>query len=324
MRARVALVYDAQAERGRPDASDTLVEARAIAAALEAREYATVMLPVGLDLGALERALRDLEPYAVFNLVESLEGRGELVHVVPALLESLGVPFTGCTSLALAASSHKLAAKKALSAADIATPAVFANGSDPGPWIAKSVVEHSSLGIDDSSVVRGADAVAAVLGARRSELGGEWFAERFVPGRELNVAVIATPDGPRALPVAEIRFDGFPPDKPAIVGYAAKWHTDSFEYRHTVRSFDVEPDLAARAGRLALACWELFALDGYARVDFRVAGSGLLFVLEVNANPCLAPDAGFAAALAEGGIGFGDALAWLVADARRRLGSGPG
>jgi D-alanine-D-alanine ligase len=132
------------------------------------------------------------------------------------------------------------------------------------------------------------------------------------------VAVIAAPDGPRALPVAEIRFEGFPADKPAIVGYAAKWDTDSFEYRNTVRSFGVEPELAARAARLALACWRLFALDGYARVDFRVDGSGLLSVLEVNANPCLSSDAGFAAALDQGGIDYVDAIGWLIADARRR------
>lgn len=322
MRAKVALVYDAQAETGRPDASDTLVEAQAIATALEALGYDTVMLSVGLDLGALERALREIVPYAAFNLVESLDGRGDLVHVVPALLKSLGVPFTGCTSLALAATSDKLAAKKSLSAADITTPPVFTGGADSGPWIVKSVAEHSSLGIDDSSVVRDSDAVAAVLAARRAELGGEWFAERFVPGRELNVAVIAAPAGPRVLPVAEIRFDGFPPDKPAIVGYAAKWDTDSFEYRNTVRSFAVEQALAARAERLSLACWKLFALDGYARVDFRIAESGLAYVLEVNANPCLAPDAGFAAALAEAGIAFDEAIAWLIADACRRVPGG--
>jgi len=324
MRAKVALVYDARAETGRPDASDTLVEARAIAAVLEANGYGTVMLPVGLDLGALERKLRELAPYAVFNLVESLDGRGELVHVVPALLESLGVAFTGCSSLALAATSNKLAAKKTLAAADIATPPVFAGGANPGPWIVKSVFEHSSLGIDDSSVVDRGDDVAAVLAARRAELGGEWFAERFVPGRELNVAVIAAPERPRVLPVAEIRFEGFPPGKPAIVGYAAKWHVDSFEYRNTVRSFAVEPELAVRAERLALACWELFGLDGYARVDFRVAEAGLAFVLEVNANPCLAPDAGFAAALEQAHIGFADAIEWLIADARRRAPGGRG
>jgi D-alanine-D-alanine ligase len=80
----------------------------------------------------------------------------------------------------------------------------------------------------------------------------------------------------------------------------------------------VEPGLAARAQRLALACWQLFALDGCARVDFRVDGSGMLWVLEVNANPCLSPDAGFAAALAQAGIGYAEAIGWLLTDAERR------
>ena len=52
------------------------------------------------------------------------------MHVVPALLESLGVPFTGCSALALGGTSHKLAAKKRLAGADIATPAVFGAAAD--------------------------------------------------------------------------------------------------------------------------------------------------------------------------------------------------
>ncbi len=66
-----------------------------------------------------------LAPHAVFNLVESLEGRGRLLAVVPALLESLGVPFTGCSAEALGATSHKVAAKRLLRQAEIATPAVL-------------------------------------------------------------------------------------------------------------------------------------------------------------------------------------------------------
>jgi D-alanine-D-alanine ligase len=315
---RIVLLHDAAAAAGRPDSSDTLHEAQAIAGALTDLGYETAIVPVGLDLGALERALERLAPLAVVNLVESLENRGRLVHVVPAVLESLGVPFTGCSSHAIGTTSNKVAAKRQLSAADIATPAVLGGAGGDGPWIIKSVHEHASLGITDSSVVSGASAARAAMEARRAEFGGEWFAEKFVPGRELNVALIAAPEGPRVLPVAELRFEGFPPDKPAIVGYAAKWDLDSFEYRNTVRSFALEPDLAARAATLSLACWDVFALDGYARVDFRVDSSGMLFVLEINANPCLSPDAGFAAALDAAGIGYGDALGWLIAAARRR------
>ena len=315
---RIVLLHDAADAAGRPDSSDTLLEAQAIAAALATLGYETVTLSVGLDLAALKRSLRELAPHAAFNLVESIEGQGRLLNLVPTLLESLGLPFTGCSAYAVATTSHKLVAKKLLRQAEIATPPVLGQPGADGPWIVKSVFEHASLGLDDSSVVREPAAAARILEARRAEFGGDWFAERYVPGRELNVAIIASPSGPRVLPVAELKFEGYPEDKPAIISYAAKWDVDSFEYRHTVRSFDVEPELAARAERLALACWDLFALDGYARVDYRVDPSGFLFVLEVNANPCLSPDAGFAAALERAGIGYGDAIGWLIADARRR------
>ena len=176
----------------------------------------------------------------------------------------------------------------------------------------------ASLGIDDRSIVADAASVPELLESRRTEYGGEWFAERFVAGRELNVALLATADGPRALPIAEMLFKDFPPGKPRIVGYAAKWDAASFEYRNTVRSFAVEPALVERAQRIALDCWDLFALDGYARVDLRVDESGVPWVLEINANPCLAPDAGFAVAAAETGIDFQTTVAAVLEDALRR------
>ena len=68
-----------------------------------------------------------------------------------------------------------------------------------------------------------------------------------------------------------------PPEKPRIVGYAAKWHEDSFECRNTVRRF-VDPvreaPLCAALGAVALKCWQVFQLRGYARVDFRVDADG--------------------------------------------------
>jgi D-alanine-D-alanine ligase len=319
MRDGVVIVHDAAAAAGRPDSSDTLVEAAAIGGVLGDLGFAVSVVPVGLDLAALERRLGELEPRVVFNLVESLEGRGQLLHLVPALLGSLQVPFTGCSSAALAATSHKVLAKRALARAGLPVPATF----DPllggaGPWIVKSLWEHASLGIDDASIVDEPADVVRLLEARRAELGGEWFAERYVPGRELNVALLATADGPRVLSIAEMRFQDYPPDKPRIVSYVAKWDAASFEYRNTVRSFAVEPELAERARRIALDCWELFALDGYARVDLRVDAAGVPWVLEINANPCLAPDAGFAAAAAATGIDFQAVVAAVIDDALHR------
>jgi D-alanine-D-alanine ligase len=320
-RGRVVLLHDAAAADGTADARDVLAEARDIAGALAALGFESLTVPVGLGLDVLAARLEALAPRVVFNLVESLGGSGALIHVVPALLETLGVPFTGCSAYAQLSSSHKLVAKRRLRAAGLPTPETSETSDTGGPevaWIVKSVWEHASHGLDDASIVADRGCVAAEIMRRQARFGGEWFAERYVPGRELNVAMIASDHVPHALPVAEIRFEGFPADKPHIVGFAAKWEPQSFEYRSTVRTFDVEAALAADLQRLALQCWDAFELSGYARVDFRVDADGNPWVLEVNANPCLSADAGFAAMLAAEGIDLSQALAWILADAESR------
>jgi D-alanine-D-alanine ligase len=150
-------------------------------------------------------------------------------------------------------------------------------------------------------------------------MGHECFAERFIDGREFNLSILAGVQGPQVLPPAEIRFD-FPPGRKRIVDYRAKWDEESLEYRATRRSFEFAPDdapLLERLESLALRCWRLFELKGYARVDFRVDGEGNPFVLEINANPCISPDSGFVAAAARAGILFWELACRIVADATK-------
>ena len=155
-----------------------------------------------------------------------------------------------------------------------------------------------------------------MLEARRAEFGGDWFAERFVAGaraqrRHHRVAVRAARAARRRAPVR--RLSGGQARDRRLRREVGRRQLRVPQHGPLVRR---RARARARAERLALACWELFALDGYARVDFRVDASGMLFVLEINANPCLSPDAGFAAALEQAGIGYGDAIGWLIADAR--------
>jgi D-alanine-D-alanine ligase len=292
-----------------PDEQDVLAEVDAVCAALVRLGYEPVPLALDLDLSAAARALSDLRPALVFNLVESVGGRGQLIHLGSALLELIDLPFTGAGTAAMVATSNKVLAKRLMRAAGIPTPTWVewpeaARGALPAvPCIVKSVWEHASIGLSEASVVP-PQRLATVLAEHREVCGGEWFAEEYVEGREFNVALVEDEDGPAVFPVAEIRFLDYPAGKPRIVDYRAKWQADSFEYRHTVRSFGLErdePDLAVRLTDLARQCWTLFGLNGYARVDFRVDVDRAAWVLEVNANPCLAPDAGFAAAAVQGG-----------------------
>ncbi len=186
----------------------------------------------------------------------------------------------------------------------------------------KSVWEHASIGIDDSSVVEDARKVAAVARKRQRRFGGEWFAERFIDGREFNLSLLGGSDGVELLPPAEMLFVDYPEGKRRIVDYAAKWHAGSFEFCNTVRRFafdEADRPLLARLEDMAKTCWRLFGLRGYARVDCRVDAEDKPWVLEINVNPCLSPDAGFAAAAARRGLDLAAVLRRIIVELPARI-----
>ncbi len=307
---KVTICHQALSGKTSADELDVLDQVGAVRAALQSRGAHVDVLPCGLDLERVREQLRARSPDVVFNLVECLADRGELVAVVPALMDCLGLPYTGASAEALFATSNKLAARRCLRAAGVDLARDFEPDA-PHDFIVKSVWEHASRGLDAGSVVC-ASRVADELQARGERFGGRFFAEEYVDGREFNVGLLQSDSGPEVLPIAEIVFEDFADGRPKIVDYAAKWDTDSFEYRQTRRRFGTTaPNLERRLGRLATECWQCFELDGYARVDFRVAGDRVV-VLEVNANPCLTPDAGFGAALDQAGIPFESAIERIV------------
>ena len=109
-----------------------------------------------------------------------------------------------------------------------------------------------------------------------------------------------------------------PVGKPRMVGYRAKWVEGSFEYGNTPRRFEFPPEdagLLRSLVSLSRECWRVFDLRGYARVDFRVDASGRPWVLEINTNPCISPDAGFMAAAERDGLSIEDVVRRIVADA---------
>jgi D-alanine-D-alanine ligase len=325
---RVAVLHSAVAADASPDELDTLVQVESISKALKAAGHEIVTVPCGLDLAAAKAALLAVGPELVVNLVESLDGTGRLIHLAPALVERLGLPMTGCPSDGILLTSNKLLAKELLRARGLPVPDWFAlptpHGALPalprGKVIVKSLWEHASVGLSAASIIEPAtaEALAAELTGRRAALGGDCFAEQFIDGREFNLSVLEGPDGPRVLPSAEIRFVDFPAEMPRIVDFRAKWETDSFEYSHTVRSLEFPAEdapLLAALSDLALRAFAAFGLRGYARVDFRVDGDGRPWILEVNANPCLSPDAGFAAAAARAGLRYEDVVLEIAAAA---------
>ncbi len=330
------ILHDAITDNIRPDELDVLDQVRVVADALVELGYEVRASGVHLNLEILSTLLSESQPDLVFNLVESLAGQGRLIHVVPGLLEALGVPFTGSSGSASLLTTNKPLAKSWLHWRGIPTPAwrsrswprsspepplsssssvaTLMGRSMPAPMglsvpcvcIVKPVWEDASVGIEDGAVLNlSSEREMEVALDAASNRFGDVFAEQYIEGREFNVSLLADGDDVEILPVAEIDFVDFPPDKPRIVGYSAKWAKGSFEYGATPRRFDFPASDAAlldRLGKLALECWRVFELRGYARVDFRVDAAGKSWVLEVNVNPCLSADAGFMAAAGRRGL----------------------
>ena len=305
-----ALLFGRLPPRAGFDEQDVLVEAATVSRALGELGRPAVRVPLGLNLRSAARRLRRLAPTFVFNLVESLEGQDRLAYLAPALLDSLGLRYTGSPTEAIFLTSGKLLAKERLAAAGVPTPA-WAREEEapeldfPPPYIVKSVWEHASIGLTGSSVARDRQGLAEEL-RRRAGRGSDLFVEGYIEGREFNLALLEGPGRqPQVLPPAEIQFQSYPEGKPRIVDYAAKWESGSSEFAQTPRRFDFpdgDRELLEHLRDLALRCWRLFRLRGYARVDFRVDLEGRPWVLEVNTNPCLSPDAGFLAAAAQAGL----------------------
>ena len=303
----------------RPDEQDTITTASAVAESLRRLGYESEIIALDPNLAVLPR-LAARRPLVAFNLVEALGGDGARAVLPLAAMDRSGLAYTGAGTAAYASSTSKLKAKVRLAAHAIPTPAHWPRGKSVPAGrtvIVKSVDEHGSLGMDGGCVLPG-EGAAAEIRAREARFGGRFFAEEFIAGREFNVALIETAFGVRVLPVQEIDLSGLPVDCPPIVDYAAKWDVSCETYYLTPRRFGLEredPGLAQKLADIARAAWDAFGMSGYARVDFRVGGDGAPYVLEVNANPCLAPDAGFVATAAEAGLSYDDVVASIVSAA---------
>jgi D-alanine-D-alanine ligase len=308
------------------DEQDVFVQAAAVSQALSDLGHEPVVVPLSTNIPLMVETLLSVKPAFVFNLVEAIDGKGSLIHFSPAVLDSLGIPYTGSQTAAMFLTSHKLSAKKFLHAMGVSTPDWFspedlsAQPFKEGIYIVKSAWEHASIGLDDNSIIHTGNSshLCREMASVKGRLGGECFAEMFIEGREIGISMLADKKSPQILPPAEIVFEDYPPEKIKVVGYRAKWVEDSFEYQHTPRTFDFpEKDghLLKLLSDIAKRCWQIFGLKGYARVDFRVDQKGKPWVLEVNANPCLSTEGGYIAAAGQAGLSYIDTIERIVSSA---------
>jgi D-alanine-D-alanine ligase len=202
-------------------------------------------------------------------------GRGE-DGTLQALLELIGVPYTGSGRLGSAMAMDKDISKRLFRQAGVPTPEWLmapvtesrAAAALGWPMVVKPSKQGSTVGL---TVVKGADELKPALTlARRYD--DEVMLERFVPGRELTVGIL---EG-RALVPGEII------PRHEIFDYECKYTPGMSE---EIFPAELPAEMADRCGKLALLAHEALKLGGYSRVDFRLTPQGELFCLEVNTLP---------------------------------------
>ncbi|MDR3630896.1 MAG: hypothetical protein P4L42_11210 [Desulfocapsaceae bacterium] len=309
---RIGIIYNEPLRRGEANwesSVDVMVQVESIEAALDDLGHVPVRLPFLRDLATFTLRLRREAIDAAFNLCESVDENPLMIGHPAAVLELLDIPFTGSLAGPLILSTNKLYSKRIMQGANINTPAACLYQGEKRlqisglryPLILKPQYEDASIGIDQDSILTHPDQLQPAL-QRLYALYGPILIEEYISGREFNISLFGFPS-PEVMPLAEIDFSGFPDDLHRIVGYQAKWDPQSIEYQETKRVF---PDhlpwhFASQLASVALECFHLFGLRDYGRVDLRLGANNTIYVLEINANPCLSPDAGFPAAVIESG-----------------------
>jgi D-alanine-D-alanine ligase len=291
-------------------------------------------LGVSDDLAPLLKSLRDRRPDAIFNLFEGQPGKNASEACVASLLEWQDVPFTGSPAQAIHLARNKPLTKILLQGAGLPTPDFelverLPLESRPRRWplFVKPGLEEGSVGITQASVVERQEQLAERVAYLLETFGPPVLVESYIPGREFNVTVVEIPahngDGGvrlQVMPLCEIRFSEAEKSSWPIMTYDAKWRPETAAYQSTPRHFptDVPWKLAEELRDLAERAFRLLGCRDYARVDFRVSPAGKPYIIEVNPNPCINPDAGLPAAVAAGGLTYDQFVVQLARAALAR------
>jgi len=294
---------------------DLAVSAKAVAEALRSGGYEAWPLVFGKDPGELVGALRASGADAVFNLSECPQLSPEKELHACALLELLRIPYTGNGPLTLGICNSKALTKQLLTANGIPTPRSRLCASEPEeepglsyPLVVKPANEDGSAGITEDSFVQDLAGLRRQVRWLKEGFRQDALVEEYVGGREFNVGVLGNgtdADPHRALPPAELVYKN---PRWRLCTYESKWDATHPSYAEIapVCPAQAPAGLLSRLSEITLRCARIFRLCGYARVDFRANDAGELFVLEVNPNPDISPDAGMARAARAAGLSYAD------------------
>ncbi len=272
-------------------------------------------------LSPLISAITDKKPDLVFNLLEQFNNDSKMEYNLVALLELLGVSYSGCNSKGLAIAKDKALSKKILKHHHIGTANFLAIPRNKKrklpknmsyPLIVKCLYEEASLGISQASIVHNEEKLTERIKFIHENLEQDAIIEEFIEGREMFVGIIGQKQL-KCLPVWELSFENAQEPEKEIYSQRAKWN-EKYRQRKGIitKAAQLEDHLQQKIIKTCKKVYKILNLSGYARIDMRISNEGKIYILEANPNPNIALDDEFARSAQYIGISYCELIEKLL------------
>lgn len=282
------------------------------------------VIPYGLhnDIEPFLKLVKDEKPDLVFNMSEAFSGNRNLEPNMTALLQLMGVPFTGAGPMSLQLCKDKALTKIILDYHKISTPKFLVSKKEkpvkslkkfPYPAFVKPLQLESSEGISQVSYVENEKDALARVKFIHEKLGVDVIIEEFIDGREMYVGVLGN-DKLHVFPPRELFFKNVPEDEPKFATYRIKWDANYRKKWGIDSGWAKElPELTEkRLMETSKKVYKLLNIQGFARIDWRVKPTGEIYFLEANPNPSIAKKEDYALSANKAGLDYEELIAKIV------------
>jgi len=275
--------------------------------------------------------LRSQRPSFVLNLCDEGYNNDAFMELhVPALLETLAIPYSGAGPSCLGLCYNKALVRAIAETIDLPVPAeTYFSADDQAatipsvfPAIIKPNYGDSSIGITQDAVVHTWEQAINYLTRLREQMPGvPILIQEFLNGPEYSVGIIGNPGlGLRVLPTLEVDYGKLRGDLPRLLSYESKWVPESPYWTEIgYREAQLDEDTRRRMVDYSTILFERLGCRDYARFDFRADANGEVKLLEVNPNPGWCWDGKLNLMASYAGLRYSDMLRLIVEAAQERV-----
>ncbi len=281
------------------------------------------VIPFGIynDIEPFLKLVREEKPDLVFNMSEAFSGKRDFEPNLTALMQLVGVPFTGAGPMSLQLCKDKGLTKVILGYHQIQTPKFLVAKKGKTlqslkkfdfPAIIKPLQLESSEGISQVSYVENEKEAMARIKFVHERLQADAIIEEFIDGREVYVSILGN-EKLSVFPPRELFFKQVPEDEPKFATYKSKWD-QQYRKRWGIDSGWMDGISESTQRKLYEVCKKIYRLlhiQGFGRIDLRIKNDEIYFI-EANPNPSIARKEDYALSAHKGGIEYEELIAKIV------------